>query len=102
MAACNSGDALKEQKPAINATEEPPAKVPASSNPCDIASLTEQDIKNRKALGYADHTPIPEKNCDGCKLYIPANDTKKCGTCALFKGPVEPEGYCTYWADKTI
>ncbi|PVD53013.1 hypothetical protein DC498_06505 [Terrimonas sp.] len=100
--ACNSGNVSKEQKPAANASEEPPEKVPASSDPCDITALTEQDIKNRKALGYVEDTPIPEKTCDSCKLFIPANDIKQCGTCALFKGPVQPGGYCTYWADKTI
>ncbi|MFT3750825.1 MAG: high-potential iron-sulfur protein [Agriterribacter sp.] len=97
-AACNSGNVAKEQKPAANAAEE----VPASPDPCDVTSLTEQDAKNRKALGYVEHTPIPEKNCEGCKLFIPANNTKQCGTCSLFKGPVAQEGYCTYWADKTI
>lgn len=102
LAACNSSDASNEQKPVVNTKEHSPEKTPASSDPCDIASLTEQDIKNRKALGYVEHTPIPEKTCDNCKLFVPANDTIKCGTCSLFKGPIQPEGYCTYWADKTI
>lgn len=101
LAACNGGDTPKEQKPDVSTSEKPPVQKAVSADPCDIASLTEQDIKNRKALGYVEHTPIPEKTCDGCKLFVPANDTVKCGTCSLFKGPIEIEGYCTYWADKS-
>lgn len=101
LAACNGGGS-KEEKPSANTTEQKPStESVASTDPCDKASLTEQDIKNRKALGYVEETPIPEKTCDNCKLFVPANDTIKCGTCSLFKGPIDTGGYCTYWADKS-
>lgn len=102
LAACNGAAAPKEQTPDVSSSEKTPSQKPVSSDPCDVASFTEQDIKNRKALGYVEHTPIPDKTCGGCKLFVPANDIVKCGTCSLFKGPIEIEGYCTYWADKSI
>ncbi len=79
-----------------------PDAAPAQVNPCNLETLTEQESKQRDALGYTDETPIPEQTCENCKLYIPENDTKPCGTCTLFKGPVALGGYCTYWADRAV
>lgn len=103
FAACNNNtDSNKENKnvPPPDTTGKTDAKTVA--DPCDAAALTEQDLKNRKALGYVAQTPIPEKTCESCKLFVPPNDTKKCGTCSLFKGPIDVGGYCTYWADKSV
>lgn len=90
---CNGSEKAAEKKlePALTA-----------SDPCRLEDLTEQDLKQRNALGYTDETPIAEQTCENCKLYIPENNTKTCGTCTLFKGPVAIGGYCTYWADKNI
>ncbi|MBX3239447.1 MAG: high-potential iron-sulfur protein [Chitinophagaceae bacterium] len=84
-------------------SEKPGGDSPAQNDdPCDETALTQKDLDHRKALGYTEQTPIPEKTCENCKLYIPESDIKKCGTCTLFKGPVTIEGYCTYWADKNV
>lgn len=71
-------------------------------DPCDAAALSAEDLKSRKALGYVDKTPMKEKRCDNCKLFVPAGEGKSCATCPLFKGPVLPKGYCTYWAPKGV
>lgn len=71
-------------------------------DPCDVAALSAEDLKSRHALGYVDKTPMKEKRCDNCKLFVPAGEGKACGTCPLFKGPVLPKGYCTYWAPKGV
>lgn len=96
IAGCGDGGKANNPQPI------PETNAITSNDPCDITALTEQDIKHRNALGYAEETPILDQTCDNCKLYIPENDNKKCGTCTLFKGPVAIGGYCTYWADKAV
>lgn len=67
----------------------------------DYSHLSETDISARKKLGYTDASPDPEKFCKLCNLYKPPKEGAKCGGCLLFKGPVEAEGTCTYWAPQT-
>jgi len=72
---------------------------PAAGNPCeDLTGVSPVDVEKRKALGYVSLSPMPDKQCDGCKLWIPVAEGKECGGCLLFTGPVAPEGNCTYWA----
>lgn len=73
---------------------------PPAADPCDLSKLTEEDKKARKSLGYVEKTPVREKRCENCKLFVPAGNGVSCSTCPLFKGPVQPKGYCTYWAPK--
>lgn len=67
----------------------------------DYSKLTAEDLATRKKLGYTDSSPDPEKYCKLCNLYKPPKEGAKCGGCLLFKGPVEEEGTCTYWAPQT-
>lgn len=67
----------------------------------DYSHLAEEDLAARKKLGYTDTSPDPEKYCRLCNLYKPPKEGAKCGGCLLFKGPVEAEGTCTYWAPQT-
>lgn len=68
-------------------------------NPCeDMQGLNHEDLAKREQLGYEKTSPIPESRCDNCQLYIPPKEQVACGGCMLFKGPVYPEAYCTYWA----
>lgn len=73
-----------------------------AKDPCDASALSAEDLKARKALGYVDQTPMKEKRCGNCKLFVPSQGEKSCNTCPLFKGPVSSKGYCTYWAPKGI
>jgi hypothetical protein len=74
-------------------------KAPAETNPCeDLSGVDKVDIEKRKSLGYVSLSPMPDKQCDNCKLWVPAAKGKDCGGCLLFTGPVSPEGNCTYWA----
>jgi len=71
----------------------------AAANPCDnLTGVDPVDVEKRKALGYSSLSPIPDKQCDNCKLWVPIKEGKECGGCLLFAGPVSPEGHCTYWA----
>ncbi len=68
-------------------------------DPCNnLSALSEKDLDARKKLGYVKESPIAEKTCDKCKLWLPPAAGKQCGGCMLFKGPVYTAGYCTYWA----
>lgn len=64
----------------------------------DLSGISEEEIEKRKRLGYVEETPIPDNRCGNCKLYLPPGEGESCGTCSLFKGPVEENGYCTYYA----
>lgn len=71
----------------------------AAKNPCeDLTGVDPVDVEKRKSLGYSSLSPIPDKQCDNCKLWIPVKEGKECGGCLLFTGPISPEGHCTYWA----
>lgn len=74
------------------------AKAP-ETDPCsDLAGVDATDVQKRKSLGYTNKSPLPDSQCDNCKLWIPAKEGKECGGCLLFTGPVSPGGHCTYWA----
>lgn len=64
----------------------------------DLSKVPEAEIKKREGFGYVEESPMPDKHCKNCNLYLPPKDGQPCGGCALFKGPVFEEGYCTYWA----
>lgn len=64
----------------------------------DLTGVSKEDLATRKKFAYVNKSPIPDNQCGNCKLYLPPGGEKKCGGCLLFKGPVEVEGYCTYWA----
>ena len=64
----------------------------------DLSKTSEAEIKKREGFGYVDESPMPDKQCINCQLYLPPKDGQPCGGCALFKGPVFEEAYCAYWA----
>jgi hypothetical protein len=81
-----------EEKPGKQEVSEP-------TDPCkDLSNVKETDLKVRQKLGYVDESPISERTCNKCNFWLPASGERKCGGCMLFKGPVAPSGYCTYWA----
>jgi hypothetical protein len=63
------------------------------SETCPPAELAPEDTKVREALHYTDHSPDPQKLCEGCQQYVPNTDAD-CGGCKLMKGPIHPAGYC--------
>jgi len=81
-----------------NSEKSADAKSPASCD--DLSGVSETDLANRKKLGYVEKSPLADNQCQNCNLYLPPKEGEKCGGCMLFKGPVFPEAYCTYWAPK--
>ncbi len=71
-------------------------------NGCDdLTGVNEHDKKVRNQAAYVEKSPMSDRFCKNCKLYLPADAGKECGRCLLFKGPVYPSGYCSYWAPLT-
>lgn len=74
----------------------------AASDPCnDLSGVPEQDIKTRKSLDYVGKSPYPDKHCSNCALFIAPQEGQTCGGCQLFKGPINPDGHCKSWVEKT-
>ena len=68
-------------------------------DPCSDMSMVDENNKRiRSQAAYVEKSPVPEKYCHNCKLYIPSKEKKACGRCLLFTGPVAVDGYCVYWA----
>ena len=73
----------------------------ASNDPCsDLSGVSENDLELRTKFAYVKESPIVDNQCSNCNLYLPPKEGGACGGCLLFKGPVYPSGYCTYWAPK--
>ncbi|GAB3342782.1 hypothetical protein GCM10027299_57910 [Larkinella ripae] len=88
LVACDSKKTAQTEK----------AKQPAA-NPCeDYSGVPAEELKKRKDLGYVTKSPIPEKQCNSCNLWLPPAPGQECGGCMLFKGPIYANAHCTYWA----
>lgn len=66
----------------------------------DYSNVSPEELAKRKKLGYEEHASDPERECVKCNLFIPKGEEKTCGGCILFKGPVNKDGSCTYWAEQ--
>jgi len=86
-----------EKRDADQAVPEPQA----TADPCsDLSGVSKNDIELRAKFAYVNESPIADNQCTNCNLFLPPREGEKCGGCLLFKGPVNPSGYCTYWAPK--
>jgi len=66
----------------------------------NTSSLTDEEVKARQTLEYADKSPDPQKMCDNCQQFILPPSGKGCGTCKVVKGPINPKGHCKSWLAK--
>lgn len=68
---------------------------------CDNTSgLSLADKQTRTVNKYVDVSPMKDKDCLNCALYVPAPAGAECGGCTVVKGPISPKGYCIIWAAK--
>ena len=85
-----------------NANNQEDQQTPFDGDPCDdVRAVSEAELTKRKSFGYVSESPLADNQCSNCNLYLPPKGEQPCGECILFKGPVQAEGYCTYWAVKT-
>ncbi len=76
--ACNSNNNEAQKK-----------QTNSSGRACDdFRGVSDDDLKSRQKLGYVENSPLKNKRCGTCNLYLPPSEGKGCGGCALFKGPV--------------
>jgi hypothetical protein len=62
---------------------------------CDgLPGLEPADVQLRTTLEYKDKSPLPERECVACSLYLPAPAAGTCGKCKVVKGPIHPQGTC--------
>lgn len=48
---------------------------------------------SKQVAGYVEKTPFAAQTCVSCHFYIDPDD------CEIVEGPVNPTGYCNYYAD---
>lgn len=108
LSSCNSdspkeGEAAKDAaaKSGSDTTKSASAGNGADDFKCgDYSNVSPEELAKRKKLGYVDKSPDTERECVKCNLFIPKGAEKTCGGCILFKGSVNKEGSCTYWAEQ--
>lgn len=61
-------------------------------------NLSEADRAQRKSSGYIDRTLDPKRRCDNCAYWHARVSDWTCGACAVVKGPIHPDAFCTLWA----
>jgi hypothetical protein len=67
----------------------------------DLSKLTDAEKAQRTALGYIEKSTQEGKSCTTCQQHVvPAKETD-CGTCKVVPGPINPNGYCNVWVQKT-
>lgn len=93
---CKGDESKPANKPATSGDQPKSMVQPQSCN--DVTGLSNEEIEKRKKLGYIEHSPSPDMKCEICKLYLPPAEGAKCGSCSLFKGFVDKEASCTYFA----
>lgn len=106
VSACSGGSGNKEDVNDPGGADDPAGAGggatdadPAGGDPCsDLSEVSEAEIQKRESFGYVEQSPIPDKQCHNCNLWLPPGGDHQCGACTLFKGPVKDEAYCTYWA----
>jgi hypothetical protein len=67
----------------------------------DLSNVSETEKGKRKTFAYVDRSPVPDRLCGNCGLFILKASTQTCGECMLFKGPVKTAGHCIQWAPRS-
>ena len=83
--ACSKKESTQENKTAVDTCG-------------DFSGVSDAEMEKRKKFAYVNQSSDSLKQCNSCKLYLPPKQGEKCGGCMLFKGPVDANGSCTYWA----
>jgi hypothetical protein len=93
---CGGGD-----KGESGGTQQTATQTTTAADPCsDTTGLTETDLQMRSNLKYVAASTEEGKHCSNCKFFQPDQYSEECGGCQLFKGPVNPAGYCSSWFAK--
>lgn len=66
----------------------------------DESALSAADRTARHGAQYADRAPDASRACAQCSFFQ-AGAAEQCGTCAVVRGPIHPQGTCQLWAART-
>lgn len=101
IAACGNDAPKTDPNTSTTPEVEPEAEPTAVAADCnDVSGLTEAEVKQRETVMYVAVSTVPEKNCANCRFMQIGTQPNGCNGCQLFKGPVNPEGYCKSWFKK--
>jgi len=65
------------------------------------ASIQPAMAKAKKtAVKYQDE-PKGDRNCAGCRHFLPPEKGERLGACKLVEGEISPNGWCAVWAKAT-
>lgn len=56
--------------------------------------------KSSKDAMHYQTSPNGDKQCSGCKFFMPGQDAGAEGTCQIVDGSISPHGYCTAFSAK--
>jgi hypothetical protein len=65
------------------------------------AAKKKRRTQMRNSLNYQSDSPTENKTCSNCNLWQEPKSGAQCGGCQLIPGPINPNGYCTSWTEKT-
>ncbi len=66
----------------------------------DVSALDESQVAVRTSLEYVEMSETEGENCTNCQQYQVPDTEGSCGTCLVVPGPINPEGWCSSWAEK--
>jgi hypothetical protein len=88
LTGCGGGDGSKQPLDCTDAS--------------DLSAAKQKRRKTmRKSLKYKSESPKKNKQCANCNLWQKPASGEQCGGCQLIPGPINPNGYCTSWTEKT-
>jgi hypothetical protein len=59
------------------------------------------DSKASQASMHYQTSPNGDKQCSGCKFFLPGADSNANGSCQIVDGSISPHGYCMAYTAKS-
>jgi len=100
---CGSGEKVEKKAEEIGGKPKEIIDTAAEGvDPCgDVSALSEPELEIRKNFEYAPRSEVEGQKCSNCQFWIAPTGATPCGTCTIVKGPINPNGHCISWAEKT-
>ena len=70
----------------------------AAGNACVDLSAASANAGLRTALNFTEVSKDPAKTCGACAFFTAEG---ACGSCKIFSGPTNPQGFCESWSPRT-
>lgn len=73
--------------------------LPAAAAMCSAARADNGKV-SPQSMQYQT-TPNGDKQCSGCKFFVPGQDASANGSCQIVDGAISPHGYCKAYSAKS-